>query len=143
MKVFKRLAAMSAAVMMMASISAIGASAFSGTACPKTTGGTKTGYMYCMNTGSHTYNTVSGTARTAGTTVYTLTKPKYDIQGNIDVTLSAANGGGNAQHTYGNSVSCSLSTKITTSKTTVRSTHSISNTGSYGLCSYTLTSYNV
>ena len=84
MKVFKRLAAMGA-VMMMASVSAIGASAYSKTYLGRTNAstGTTPRYISCYHTGAFTNGYVSGMAWNKTSTTNNVLNPNCSFNGYI------------------------------------------------------------
>ena len=139
MKVFKRLAAMSAAVMMMASVSAIGASAYSKTYLGRTNAstGTTPRYISCYHTGAFTNGYVSGMAWTKTSTTNNVLNPNCSFNGYISVVTACGSVHGNNNNQFANAISCSLSGKYTT--TTVTSTH-VFQSGTYGNFSRTIKS---
>ena len=137
--VFKRLAAMGAAVMMMASVSAIGASAYSKTFLGETdmSSATTPRYISCYHNGAFTNGYVSGMAWTKTSTVKNVLNPNCKFNGYISVVTACGSVHGNNNNQFANAISCSLSGKYTT--TTVTSTH-VFQSGTYGNFSMTIKS---
>ena len=137
MKILKRIAAMGAAVMMMASVSAIGASAYSKTYLGETNmSSAKTRrYISCYRTGAFTNGYVSGMAWTKTSTTNNVLNPNCSFNGYISVVTACGSVHGNNNNQFANAISCSLSGKYTT--TTVTSTH-VFESGTYGSFSRTI-----
>ena len=137
MKILKRLAAMGAAVMMMASVSAIGASAYSKTYLGETdmSSAKSPRYISCYRNGAFTNGYVSGMAWTKTSTVKNVLNPNCKFNGYISVVTACGSVHGNNNNQFANAISCSLSGKYTT--TNVTSTH-VFQSGTYGSFSRTI-----
>ena len=137
MKILKRIAAMGAAVMMMASVSAIGASAYSYINIYETKGNTTntTCYISCYRNGAFTNGYVSGMAWTKTSSKKDKYNPDCKFNGYISVVTACGSVHGNNNNQFANAISCSMSGKYTT--TNVTSTH-VFQSGTYGSFSRTI-----
>ena len=137
MKILKRIAAMGTAVMMMASVSAIGASAYSKTYLGETNMSSADArrYISCYRNGAFTNGYVSGMAWTKTTKRNSVLNPDCSFNGYISVVTACGSVHGNNNNQFANAISCSLSGKYTT--TTVTSTH-VFESGTYGSFSRTI-----
>ncbi len=136
-KLTKKITTMAAALMMVTSISAVSASAYSKIDIFTTSGNTtnKTCYISCYQNGSFTNGYVSGMAWTKTSSIKNKYNPDCKFNGYISVVTACGSVHGNNNNQYANAITCSLSGKYTT--TTVTSSH-VFQSGTYGSFSKTI-----
>lgn len=136
-KLTKKITAMAAALMMVTSISAVSASAYSKTYLGETNKSSSTSrrYISCYRNGAFTNGYVSGMAWTKTSTTNNVLNPNCSFNGYISVVTACGKVHGNNNNQYANAITCSLSGKYTT--TTVTSSH-VFGSSSYGDFSMTI-----
>ena len=136
-KITKRITAMVAALMMVTSVSAVGASAYTESYLGETDLSTAASprYISCYHNGAFTNGYVSGMAWTKTSTTKRVLNPNCKFNGYISVVTACGSVHANNNNQYANAITCSLSGKYTT--TTVTSTH-VFQSGTYGSFSKTI-----